>query len=86
MKIRRARGYRSLTIALVVLSLLGQACTLSLIKFPELPELFPPLGGTSAPTPIVSPATPQPMAQTTFVVMLPEPLTSSEDLVPDHAR
>ena len=80
MRVRRAKPHYSLIIVLCMFSLLGQACTLSLVKLPKLPDLFPPIGGTNIPSPSLSPATPQPMAQTTFVVALPEPLTPGETL------
>lgn len=35
MRIHRGKRYRALTVTLIALSMLGQACTLSLIKWPD---------------------------------------------------
>ena len=66
---------RRVITAAVVLVLIGQACTLSLFENPINT-------GTSTQTPgIVIPSpTPQAMAQTTFVVVLPEPLPANESM------
>jgi hypothetical protein len=59
--------------AAIMLSVVGQACTFSLIDSP--------LGGSTAtPAPVVATNTPYPAAQTTFVVTLPEPLLGGETL------
>ena len=68
-------GRRMITAA-IMLVLIGQACTSSLFENPINS------GGTSTPVPgenIASP-TPQVMAQTAFVVTLPEPLQAGETL------
>ncbi|MEW6400687.1 MAG: carboxypeptidase regulatory-like domain-containing protein [Chloroflexota bacterium] len=64
---------RAMLVAMVLL-ISGQACTLSLFQFPtpESPTQPPIVGGPSP--------TPQPMAQTTFVATLPEPLQPGETL------
>ncbi len=74
MKMQSISSRRIITAA-VVLVLVGQACTLSLFENPIN-------SGTSTQTPaIVAPSpTPQAMAQTTFVVVLPEPLQASETM------
>jgi hypothetical protein len=64
------------TMTLIVLALISQACTFSLIDWPLFPSQPTLLPGHVGPSP-----TPQPMAQTTFIVTLPEPLTASETLV-----
>jgi hypothetical protein len=67
---------RSGLILLSIVFFVGQACTFSLIKlpgFPTQPSLVP---GPVGPSP-----TPQPMAQTTFIVSLPEPLAANETLI-----
>ena len=65
---------RIITVA-IVLVLVGQACTLSLFENPLNT-------GTSTQTPaiVVPSPTPQAMAQTNFVVILPEPLQPNETL------
>lgn len=73
---------RRLALFALILLISGQACTLSLIQLPQLPDLFPP-NSTSQPeavTPVGASPTPQPMAQTTFVALLPEPLAAGETL------
>lgn len=66
------------TIILVILAFSSTGCQLSLIKLP------PWLGGESNPaTPEVPSgptATPMPMAQVTFIAVLPEPLAAGESL------
>jgi hypothetical protein len=65
---------RRIIAAAIVLVLVGQACTLSLFETPIS-------SGTSTQTPVVAPSsTPQTMAQTTFVVVLPEPLLANESM------
>jgi Tat protein translocase TatC len=72
------RSPRYVLIALmIVFALFGQACSLSLIK---LPQLFPPVVSTGGPATALPPETPQTMTQTTFVVSLPEPLAGGESL------
>ena len=66
---------RRIITAAITLVLVGQACTLSLFENP--------LGNNTAtqtPAVIVPSATPQVVAQTTFVVTLPEPLLANETL------
>ena len=65
---------RVLTLA-IVLILVGQACTLSLFGDP-----FNSNPATQTPGAVVVPATPQPVAQTNFIVTLPEPLQANESL------
>ncbi len=66
---------RIVTIAAIVLVLAGQACTLSLFENPI------DLGtSTQSPDIVVPTSTPQVMAQTTFVVVLPEPLQANETM------
>ncbi|MGE5250309.1 MAG: glycoside hydrolase family 113 [Bacteroidota bacterium] len=79
MRVRIGKPYRALAVVLIVLSLLAQGCTLSLVKFPPLPPVFPP-AGTDSPATSAPPGTPQPMAQTTFVAVIPEPLAGGETL------
>lgn len=67
-------GRRSI-IAAIVLVLAGQACTLSLFGNPINPGNSTPIPGNIIPSP-----TPQPVAQTTFIVTLPEPLQPNETL------
>lgn len=76
MKPQLRRPRYALISVLILFSLLGQACNLSLIK---LPDFFPPVTNG---TPVVTlpPETAQPMAQTSFVVSLPEPLAAGESL------
>jgi hypothetical protein len=63
----------------LVLALGGQACTISLIQFPTLfpanPTTQPGVVMPAGPSP-----TPQSMAQTTFVAILPEQLAAGETL------
>jgi hypothetical protein len=67
--------YSLLTI-LSVLALASQACTISLFKLPTFPTAVPSTPGVDGPT-----STPQPKAQTTFTVTLPEPLAAGETLI-----
>lgn len=66
---------RRIITAAVVLVLVGQACTLSLFENPITT-------GTSTQTPaiVVPSPTPQAVAQTTFTVVLPEPLQPNESM------
>lgn len=66
---------RRLITAAIVLVLVGQACTISLFENPLN-------SGATTPTPVVvvPSATPQVMAQTTFVVTVPEPLQANESM------
>ncbi|MBK9210129.1 MAG: hypothetical protein IPL71_18280 [Anaerolineales bacterium] len=66
---------RRMISVVILLALVGQACTLSLFEKPTN-------SGTSTQTPsiIVASPTPQPVAQTNFVVTLPEPLQPNESL------
>jgi len=66
---------RRIIAAAFVLVLVGQACTLSLFENPLNT-------GTSTQTPdvIALPPTPQVMAQTTFIVTVPEPLQPNESM------
>ena len=64
-----------LACALNVLVMASLACTFSLFELPTLPS-----GPTLPPFPVVPSPTPQPRAQTTFVVALPEPLAPGEAL------
>jgi len=70
---RKSSSSRRFLLAAVVLALAGQACTLSLFNPPTLPA------GTT-PVPNGPTSTPQPVAQTNFVVSIPEPLQGSESL------
>lgn len=67
---------RRILTASIMLLLVGQACTLSLFKNP-----IDPGSGTPIPVNNVPTSTPQPVAQTNFVVTLPEPLGLNETLV-----
>ena len=70
---------RRIVLTALVLLLSGQACTFSLIQFPDL---FPanPTTQPGVVTPVGSSPTPPPIAQTTFVAILPEPLAAGEIL------
>ncbi len=67
--------WRRAALVALILAISGQACTLSLFQFPT--------SNTPTESPIVTgpSPTPQPMAQTTFVVTIPEPLQPGEALV-----
>jgi len=78
MKIGKFMLIRRILTAAFILVLAGQGCTLSLLENP--------FGGTTTtPAPngesTTASPTPYPVAQTTFVVTLPEPLLSTETLV-----
>lgn len=66
---------RRYIIAAIVLALVGQACTFSLFENPVNPGNPTSTPGITIPSP-----TPQPVAQTTFIVTLPEPLQPNETL------
>ena len=66
---------RRYIIAAIVLALVGQACTFSLFENPINPGTPTSTPGITIPSP-----TPQPVAQTTFIVTLPEPLQPNETL------
>jgi hypothetical protein len=66
---------RRIVIAAIVLVLIGQACTLSLFENP-----ISSVPSTKVPDIVVPSSTPQAMAQTTFVVVLPEPLQANETM------
>jgi hypothetical protein len=67
-------NHRAVLAALTVF-IIAQACTLSLFQNPALP-------GTSTQTPVISGPSPtaRPVAQTTFIVTIPEPLQPGETL------
>src|SRR5690349_1047044 len=69
---------RRLTVAALALALSGQACTLSLFNPPALPGAV-----TATPGPVLPTSTPHPVAQTTFITTIPEPLQSGETLTID---
>ncbi len=64
-------------IALISLVLIfgGQACTISLFNLPTFPT-----NPTQIPPDTIASPTPQPMAQTTFIASIPEPLQPGETL------
>src|SRR5688572_24013741 len=64
---------RIVSVAVAVI-LIGQACTFSLFSPPTLTPSTP-VPGQDIPT-----STPYPVAQTTFVVTLPEPLQPNESI------
>ena len=66
---------RRISFAGLVLALVGQACTLSLFQVPSVPG-----SSTATPAAAIPSATPLPVAQTTFIVTLPEPLQPGETL------
>ena len=66
---------RRIITAAVVLVLTGQACTLSLFENPISSNT-----STQTPAVIAASPTPQTMAQTTFVVVLPEPIPANESM------
>ena len=59
----------------VMLALIGQACTFTLFKNP-----FETTPAVQTPVDITATGTPQPVAQTNFIVTLPEPLQANESL------
>ena len=66
---------RRILTTVVMLVLVGQACTLSLFETPTIPGINTPIPVDAGPSP-----TPQAMAQTNFVVTIPEPLQANETL------
>src|SRR5689334_22167796 len=66
---------RRMLIAAFMLAVSGQACTLSLFNPPALPGAV-----TSTPGPVLPTSTPHPVAQTTFITVIPEPLQPGETL------
>ncbi|HQV63415.1 MAG TPA: hypothetical protein PKV19_05395, partial [Anaerolineales bacterium] len=64
---------RRILTMVIMLVLVGQACTLSLFETPAIP-------GVSTPVDVGPSPTPQAMAQTNFVVTIPEPLQANETL------
>src|SRR5689334_25163593 len=67
---------RRILLFILVLALSGQACAISLIKWPSFPTLPPSNTALpSGPTP-----TDLPRAQVTFTVRLPDPLAANEVL------
>jgi hypothetical protein len=72
---RKSLIFRRVLIMGVLISLIGQACTFTLFKnpFETTPTILTP--GAIVPT-----NTPQPVAQTNFIVTLPEPLQPNESL------
>ena len=66
---------RRILTMVVMLVLVGQACTLSLFETPTIPGINTPIPVDAGPSP-----TPQAMAQTNFVVTIPEPLQANETL------
>jgi len=77
--IRIKRGIRKLVLITLLFSfMLGSSgCQLSLIK---LPSIFNSGKPTEVPVPSGPTATPMPMAQVTFIAVLPEPLAPGESL------
>ena len=72
---RKSPFIRRYSIAAVILALVGQACTVSLFNPPS------PTGATPGPAADIPTVTPQPVAQTTFIVTIPEPLQPNETLI-----
>ena len=72
---RNSLIFRRVLIMGIMIALVGQACTFTLFKNP-----FETTPTTQTPGAIVSTSTPQPMAQTNFIVTLPEPLQANESL------
>ena len=72
---RKSLIFRRVLILGILIALIGQACTLTLIKNP-----FESTPTTQTPGAIFPTNTPQPVAQTNFIVTLPEPLQANESL------
>ncbi len=72
---RKSLIFRLVLILGILIALIGQACTLTLIKNP-----FESTPTTQTPGAIIPTNTPQPVAQTNFIVTLPEPLQANESL------
>ena len=72
---RKSLIFQRVFIMGVMLALIGQACTFTLFKnpFETTPVVQPPVD-------IAATGTPQPVAQTNFIVTLPEPLQANESL------
>jgi len=69
---KRSSFRRAMLVALT-LNFIGQGCAFSLFQNPMVDP-------TKAPSAVIPSPTPQPMAQTTFVTTLPEPLQANETL------
>ncbi len=72
---RNSLIFRRVLIMGIMIALVGQACTFTLFKNP-----FDATPTTQTPGAVVSTVTPQPVAQTNFIVTLPEPLQANESL------
>jgi hypothetical protein len=72
---RQSSLSRRLITAALALVIIGQACTFSLFQNPLDPGAPTPIPADAVPSP-----TPYPVAQTTFIVTLPEPLQGNETL------
>jgi len=72
---KQSLSSRRMITAAILLVFVGQACTLSLLENPINSSPSTQIPGVVVPSP-----TPQPMAQTDFVVTLPEPLQPNETL------
>ena len=72
---RKSLIFRRVFIMGVMLALVGQACTFTLFKNP-----FETTPAVQTPADITVTSTPQPVAQTNFIVTLPEPLQANESL------
>jgi hypothetical protein len=72
--------YRRAFLFALILLIVGQACTLSLIEIPDLTGGSTTVPG-STPAVIGVTSTPPAKAQTTFIVTLPEPLAPGENLL-----
>src|SRR5262245_46868768 len=66
---------RSFLIFFIILALSSQACSLSLIEWPSFPSNSTPVPNNGGGP------TPQPRAEVTFTVRLPEPLLPNEILM-----
>ena len=66
---------RRIVFAGIILVLTGQACTFSLFEIPSVPGV-----STQTPAAVVPSSTPLPVAQTTLIATLPEPLQPGETL------
>ena len=71
---------RRILFFLLILALSSQACSITLIEWPEInwPDFFPTAGPTLPSTPTGPTPTPLPRAQVTFTVRLPDPLAGGE--------
>lgn len=69
----KSKTRSALMVSLCLLALIVTACQISLFQ--------PPSGGPTQPSgPVVPSPTPQPRAQTTFIISIPEPLAAGESL------